>query len=64
MKNYICDKHFYTYKISDPVVNVIIFSLPKNTKYLVPSSTLINPFLLLNLIMKGLKALKVLYETL
>ena len=33
--------------------------LPHNTKYLVPSETLINPPILLNLIRKGLEWIKV-----
>ena len=37
------------------------FSPPNNTKYLVPSVTLINPSILLNLIPKGLASIKVSY---
>ena len=37
------------------------FSLPNNTKYLVPSKTLINPSNSSNLICKGLAAIKLNY---
>ena len=40
------------------------FSLPNNTKYLVPSQTLTNPSILLNLICKDLASIKVLHEML
>ena len=39
------------------------FLLPDNSKYLVPSKTLINPTVLLNLALKGLP-IKFLYEML
>ena len=37
IKNNTCNTTFYSYKISNPVVNGIIFSAPNNNKYLVPS---------------------------
>ena len=40
------------------------FSPPNNTKYLISSKTLINPFILLNLTGKGLVPIKILYEIL
>ena len=40
------------------------FSLPNNTKYLVPSYTLINPSILSNLMGKRLAPIKFLYEML
>ena len=45
--------------MSNPIVNRI---RPNNTKYLVPSSTLINPSALSNLICNGFAPIKVLYE--
>ena len=38
------------------------FSPPNNTKYLVPSLTVMNPFILLNLICYGFAPIKVLSE--
>ena len=40
------------------------FSAPNNTKYLVSSETLINPSILLNVICKGFKPIKILYQML
>ena len=40
------------------------FSLPNDTKYLVPSETLIDPSILLNLIPKCLESIKRLHEML
>ena len=37
MRNNIRNTTFYSYKISNPVVNETIFSPPNNTKYLAPS---------------------------
>ena len=41
---------------------VSYLSGPNNTKYLVPSKTLTNPFILSNLIRKIFAPIKVLYE--
>ena len=38
------------------------FSLPNNIKCLVPSETLIDPSILLNIIRKDLESVKILYE--
>ena len=54
MRNYICNTTFYTYKISKPVVNEIIFF----------TSKVKDPFILLNLKCKGLESIKILYEML
>ena len=42
----------------------LYFSLSNNSKYLVPSETLINLSILLKLIRKHLESIKVLYEML
>ena len=45
VRNSICDATFYTYKISNFVVNSIKFVLPNNVKYQVLSEVLIIPSL-------------------
>ena len=53
---------FLTYKIFNPLVNGIILTGPNNTKYLVLSKTLINPYTLSNLISNGFVPIKVFYD--
>ena len=46
--------HYHVFDLSNPTVIGIVFLRPNNTKYLVPSSILINPFTLSSLIRNGL----------
>ena len=64
MRNNKCNATFYTYNISNSVVKKLYFSLPNNTKYLVPSKTLIKRSILSNLIHKSLALVKLLYKML
>ena len=53
---------FWTYKIFDPLVDGIILTGPNNTKYLILSKTLINPYTLSNVISNGFVPINVLYD--
>ena len=55
MRNNICDAFFYTYNISNFVVNSVIFLVSNNVKYLLLPLVVIIPSISSNLIRKGFK---------
>ena len=56
----ICNTAFSNYKISNLILNELIFFRPNNAKHLVSSLTLINPYTLLNQIRDVFASIKVL----
>ena len=59
---YMIQKTYKTYKVYNPIINANIFFRTNNTKYLVPSETLINPPILSNLILNAFTLIKVSHE--
>ena len=62
MRKNICNAVFLANKISNSIVNGIIYFRTKYTKFLIPSQALINPFASSNLIHNGFKPNNVLYK--
>ena len=57
-----CDTTFLTYKVSNPILSIIMFLRPNNTKNLLPSSTLINLSIFSKLIRIGFAPTNILHE--